>query len=260
MPLPPLVTSGIILRRVEYGDYDLILTLLTRSNGKLSVIAKSAKKSVKRFAGILELFSVLDITCTRSQSRGLPLLQEASLALPFTTIRKDIHKTAYAGYWSEIMSTWMMEGKKESALYHLLLSALTLLDSDQIPNSLLSLVFQMKFLSLSGLTPNLDICRHCQQPIDRIQSPYFLFDLRQEGLVCRNCAQGLPKGLPLSKGTIKLLAWLARDAISRIQRVRYTPAFIEEGQAFLEALVPSHLGKMPKSLTFLKNIRPNEGP
>ncbi len=189
----------------------------------------------------------------------MPVLQEATLTYPFTNIRGDINKTAYAGYWSEIISMWMMEGKKESALYHLLLSALKALDSKEISDTLLSLAFQIKFLSISGLTPNLDGCIQCEQPIDQATSPYFLFDARKGGLVCRKCAHRIPSGLPLSKGTIKLLAWLTRNTISHIQRIRYSPASIEEGQAFLETLIPSHLGKKPKSLTFLQNMRPAGG-
>ena len=73
-----LSTEAILLKRLQYGDYDLILTLLTQSHGKLSVIAKSAKKSIKRFGGVLELFSGLNITCATGRGR-LPLLKEATL-------------------------------------------------------------------------------------------------------------------------------------------------------------------------------------
>ena len=59
--MPVLKTSAILLRRVDYGDADLILTMFSEDRGKVSVIAKHAKKSRRRFAGILELFSVLDI-------------------------------------------------------------------------------------------------------------------------------------------------------------------------------------------------------
>jgi DNA repair protein RecO (recombination protein O) len=51
-----LATPAVLLRRVDYGDFDLILTLFTESTGKIAVIAKHAKKSKKRFAGVLELF------------------------------------------------------------------------------------------------------------------------------------------------------------------------------------------------------------
>ncbi|MBS3810049.1 MAG: recombination protein O N-terminal domain-containing protein, partial [Desulfobacterales bacterium] len=56
-------TPAILLRRIEYGDYDLIATFLTRAKGKISVIAKNAKKSRKRFSGLLEPFTALDLVC-----------------------------------------------------------------------------------------------------------------------------------------------------------------------------------------------------
>ncbi len=121
-----------MLRRVNYGDYDLIVTLLTLTEGRISVMAKSAKKSVKRFGGALELFSLLNITCTVGQKQRLPMLQEVSLTHPFSNIRSDILKTAYASYWSEIVLKWMMEGKKEDNLYHLLHGVLKELDAESL--------------------------------------------------------------------------------------------------------------------------------
>jgi recombinational DNA repair protein (RecF pathway) len=64
-----LSTPAIILRRIEYGDFDLILSFLTLEKGKLSAIAKSARKSTKRFGGILELFAALDILCSSKAQR-----------------------------------------------------------------------------------------------------------------------------------------------------------------------------------------------
>ncbi|MCP4723082.1 MAG: DNA repair protein RecO, partial [Desulfobacteraceae bacterium] len=43
-------TDAMLLRKIEYGDHDYIITFLTRSRGKISVIAKNAKKSVRRFS------------------------------------------------------------------------------------------------------------------------------------------------------------------------------------------------------------------
>ncbi|MDH3827134.1 MAG: recombination protein O N-terminal domain-containing protein, partial [Desulfobacterales bacterium] len=58
--MPVFSTPAILLRRLDYGDFDLILTFLSLHRGKISLIAKSAKKSKKRFAGILELFSLME--------------------------------------------------------------------------------------------------------------------------------------------------------------------------------------------------------
>ncbi|MCK5418607.1 MAG: DNA repair protein RecO, partial [Desulfobacterales bacterium] len=102
-------TPAILLHRLDYGDFDLILTFLSLERGKITLIAKSAKKSTKRFAGILELFSLIEVVGSTGRGRGLPVLQEAKLHSPFSTIRDDINKTAYASYWCELINKWVEE-------------------------------------------------------------------------------------------------------------------------------------------------------
>jgi DNA repair protein RecO (recombination protein O) len=119
-----LSTPAILLRRIEFGDYDLIVTLFTRTKGKTSAIAKSAKKSVKRFPGVLEPFSLLNVVLAKARGKGMPVLQEASLEDPFFKIREDIIKTAYASYWSELIYLWMADEEPQEALYGLILHVL----------------------------------------------------------------------------------------------------------------------------------------
>ncbi|MGD9260057.1 MAG: recombination protein O N-terminal domain-containing protein, partial [Desulfobacterales bacterium] len=75
--MPAFSTPAVLLRRLDYGDFDLITTFFTLEKGKVTLIAKSAKKSTKRFSGILELFSVLEIVGSTGKGKGLPVLQEA---------------------------------------------------------------------------------------------------------------------------------------------------------------------------------------
>ena len=93
-------TPAILIRRTEYGDYDLIVTFFSLTLGKVSLMAKAAKKSTRRFAGLLELFTELDIVGSVGRKSGLPVLQEATLRHPHPEIREAPTKTAYASYWS----------------------------------------------------------------------------------------------------------------------------------------------------------------
>ena len=69
-------SPAVLIRRLDYGDFDLIITFLTLGKGKVTAIAKSAKRSTKRFAGILELFYFLDIVIHTGKGKGLPVLAE----------------------------------------------------------------------------------------------------------------------------------------------------------------------------------------
>ena len=67
-------TNAILLRKIEYGDYDLIITFFSKANGKITVVAKNAKKSIRRFGGALEHFSIMDIQCSFSPKKKTAFL------------------------------------------------------------------------------------------------------------------------------------------------------------------------------------------
>lgn len=244
-----------MLRRTDFGDYDLIITFLSLSRGKISVIAKSAKKSTKRFSGVLELFSVLEIVCREPRTKGLPVLEEATLRQPFAGIRADIYKTAYASYWVELVQGWIEENEKQVQLYRLLEYVLRQLDGSKVPVAALSILFQMRFMRLCGLSPNLINCSICRAEIGQIHKNNLAVDLSKGGILCDRCAAGAPRQLYLSKGTIKQLIWAESGNIAKAGRIRFTPQALKEGQLFLEDFVPFHLGKKPRSLSFLQQIR-----
>jgi len=253
--MPSFTTPAILLRRIDFGDYDFIITFLTLSRGKISVIAKSAKKSTKRFSGILELFSALDIVCSTGRGKGLPILQEATLTHPFPGIRSNIIKTAYASYWAELINEWMEAGQKQDRLYHLFQHILSALDLGRMPEAALSILFQLRFLTLSGLRPNLRYCSICRKDIEQINDNKLSFELKRGGLVCLGCASVTSGKISLSKGTIKQLLWVKSGDLTRATRLKFTPQALSEGLEFLEAFLPYHLGKEPRSLNFLRQIR-----
>lgn len=250
-----IATTAIMLRRTDFGDFDLIVTFLTLTRGKLSAIAKSAKKSTKRFAGTLELFSELELVCRTGRNKGLPVLEEVSLKQPFGNIRCDIQKTAYASYWAEIINRWIEENEKQEALYHLFAYVLAQLDKGELPEALLSILFQIRFLKLAGLSPNLSECISCRAGTDRTIGGDLNFDLSKGGIVCPNCFNAASHSVRLSKGTVKQLCWLESDDMNKVMRMRLSPAALTESLAFLEAFVPFHLGNKPRSLTFLQQVR-----
>jgi DNA repair protein RecO (recombination protein O) len=248
-------TPAIVLRRIDFGDYDLIITFFSSTQGKISAIAKSAKKSTKRFAGVLELFSVLNIVCSTGRKKGLPILQEAALVEPFSNIRSSIIKTAYASYWAELVNEWMESGQPQAWLYRLLEYVLRELDMDRTSESALSILFQMRFLTIAGLVPNLRHCSVCGIEMEKMPNSSVRFNLAKGGIACDRCVSEISGKILFSKGTVKQLLWVERGNLNTAARVRFTSRALKEGLDFLEAFVPYHLGKEPRSLRFLRQIR-----
>jgi DNA repair protein RecO (recombination protein O) len=251
-----LSTTAIVLRRREYGDFDLIVTLLTRDHGKQTLIAKAAKKSMKRFPGILEPFNNLQVTFRERQTgKGMSVLEEASLIRIPGRIRSDFTRAFHASYWVECIGLWMQEGQVREDLFELLRFVLSELDAQHIVPDMLSVLFQMRFIGQEGLQPVLARCACCQTGIDHLVQDDFCVDLARGGVVCNQCPPGGHRGLRLSKGTLKQLLWIADGDLVQAIRARFSSQALAEARAFLEAFVPYHIGRVPKSLRILQQIR-----
>jgi DNA repair protein RecO (recombination protein O) len=248
-------SPAILLRRLDYGDFDVIITFFTLKKGKLSLIAKFAKKSTKRFAGILELFSKLDVVASPDRGKGLPVLQEAVLQQPFSGIRGDFRKTAYASYWAELIYNWMEDNYPQAALFGLLEHVLAELDSGATPGEALSVMFQMRFLGLSGHRPHLTDCSRCHKKLNDIQEMNIILDLAMGGIVCGNCSGRSASRFTMTRGTIKQLLWIDSGDLAKAARIRFRPQALKEITHFFEEFVTYHLGRPPRSLQFLRQIR-----
>ena len=278
-------TDAILLRKIEYGDHDLIITFLTRDKGKISVMAKNAKKSVRRFSGAMDLFSANLIQCAfpKKNREGMINLCATEISNGFSHIRYDVMKTAYASYWTEIVSLWLEEGKALPDIFELLYTAFEMLDTGGIQTEVISLLFQIRFMRLSGFSPGLELCDSCGMPLENIKSGRIWFDFKEGRVACPKCravqdgyvkdhqsvnlseavAESLPPYWPasringcwVSKGTLKQLTWINAVDMSRADRIRFSAAAIKEGETLLESFIPFHIGRNFKSLKFLKQMR-----
>ncbi|MBF0112085.1 MAG: DNA repair protein RecO [Desulfamplus sp.] len=271
-------TDAILLKRTEYGDYDLIITYFTRLMGRVSVIAKNAKKSVRRFAGALDPFIAMAIECSMPKRAGsLAVLNSVDIENPFANIRTSTVKTGYASYWIEIINSWMEEGKPDEPLYELIFYVLDSLNTGKVPMEVLSLLFQVRFMRISGFTPNLIGCNQCGLMIDEIDQNMITFDLSAGGLVCDRCrstssllspfsineaVENYPinknlqyRRVYVSKGTLKQLSWMSSTDIRCAERLKFSKTAVKEGETLLEGFIPCHIGRSMKSLNFLHRIR-----
>ena len=81
------------------------------------------------------------------------VLSSADLDAPLEKIRTDVLKTAYACYWSEMVYAWLEDGKPQEALYDLLFFSLKALNTGSIDTATTSLLFQIRFMTLAGMSP-----------------------------------------------------------------------------------------------------------
>jgi DNA repair protein RecO (recombination protein O) len=149
-----LETEAIILKRLNFGEADRILTVLTPQNGKISLIAKGVRKSKSKLAGGLELFSITEISYIDGKSE-IKTIVSTRLETHFKLIVSDVSKTMIGYDFMKIIDFYT-EHVDEPAFYTLLVNALQTLNDNTLPSSLAEAWFYTKLLVINGSAINVE--------------------------------------------------------------------------------------------------------
>jgi DNA repair protein RecO (recombination protein O) len=109
--------KALILRSTKYGEADLILQALTSGGEKVSLLARGALKSKKRFGGgVLEPTHFVEVRFKKPlQENRISTLEEATLLNGFEDLRKDYDKMEVAFFVIETLGKASQEGDSDSS-------------------------------------------------------------------------------------------------------------------------------------------------
>lgn len=148
-----IATQAIVLGRINYGEADRILTLLTPDNGKIGVIAKGVRKSKSKLAGGIELFSISSVSFIKGRSE-LHTLISTRLVKNFADISKDLERSD-VGYVMLKLTNKVTSDNPDSGYFQLLEHGLQSLDNLAIPPQTAELWFYAHLLQHEGHNPQL---------------------------------------------------------------------------------------------------------
>lgn len=242
--------EAIILRGRDYSESDRLITFFTRSNGRLTGIAKGARRSKKRFVHTLEPLSLVRVTYAERSTSGLVRLDASELKNAFTALRGDLARLGYASLCAEMAMELSPERQPNPDLFALLCQCVEQLEAGAEPENT-SLLFQSRLLSLTGYAPNLRTCARCGLEVAAAES--WFFSIPQGGLLCPAHTHGGDIH-PVSVGTIMLLRQAQRLPLDKLWRLRFYPQSRKECRFLLLNLVRHYLEKDLKSLKLLQQI------
>ena len=244
-------TEAIVLRSLDYGESDRIITFYTSDFGKVKGIAKGARRSKKRFVNVLELFSRLQLLFSRRHYDGLALIEEGVIIDHYPQIRNDLHKTLFASYMMDVTDQFTVENKKNAELFRLVQGFLELMALGGASEDLVRF-FEMRFLKLAGYEPVLDRCVACKTPVGN--GEFYHFSVRDGGLKCGGCSPQNYDSLRISTGTVKSLL-LGKDMEGeKLCRLSLSEQSAQESRLFLGRFIEHLLGKEVKSLHVIREI------
>ncbi len=116
-------TEGIIIKRVNFGEADRILTIFTKHYGKIKAIAKGVRRTTSRKGGNLELFN--QVALLLSEGRNLDIITEAEVINSFEKIRDNLEIVAQAFQIAETADQLTAEREVNPRVFALLVEALS---------------------------------------------------------------------------------------------------------------------------------------
>jgi DNA repair protein RecO (recombination protein O) len=235
--------DGLLLRSVDYGESDRVLTLLTRESGKLSVLAKGARRSKKRFAGALEPFSLLRVEIAASRG-GLARLESATIAQAFPKLLRDLPRMTTAGAMLQLVRELTPDAVADPESFEDVVQLLAALDAAELSERALSVCFQLQQLSRAGFSPRLHACGACGKRPQPGRATDF--DARRGYIVCQACGGGAYRLRATTRE-----AWLtaAEADFLAAAALEWTPEDLDLAERALEAFIAHRLEReLPRTL------------
>jgi DNA repair protein RecO (recombination protein O) len=201
-----IANPAYVLRTRQYGELDLIVTLLTESHGKITGIAKAAKHSRRRFGGTLEPFVHVRAVFRQRPHGDLVFLVRCEFLEALRTFSEDVGRFAAGCYVLDLTDRMTIGRESGHEIYRLLHDALGLL-ARGVPVEPVLRAFELHLLTASGYDPALDRCRGCGTDLARGDRAFLVVD--RGGLTCRRCVPAGEVVRPFSAATVRVLAALA---------------------------------------------------
>jgi DNA repair protein RecO (recombination protein O) len=249
--MPQFKTSAIVIKTLDYGESDRIITLLTTDFGKIKGIAKGAKRSRRRFSNALELFTLSKVIFFDKRETSLVRIEGCDIVDTFSAIRDDIRKIAFGSYFAELVDEMTAEREGNPDLFNTLKVFLSLLSDGEAETQILR-VFEIRLLSLLGYQPELNRCLRCNEPFEPGEGARF--SVKKGGLLCEKCSHGYTDLIPVSLGTARMLHLALEMDLSKVHRLRFSKQALSEGEAILSTFIQYHINKELKSKKFLKDL------
>lgn len=243
-----MTVQGIVLRVTEYKERDALLTLLTGTQGKLTVKARGLRRKNSPLVAPCQLLAYGEFTVF--EYRGQYTINEAHSLELFTPLRRDLTKLSLGTYFAQVAEVLSQEDYPSPELLSLVLNCLYALSRLDLPEALIKAVFELRAACLSGYTPDLFGCHVCGS-----QTPN-RFDLSAGQLECVNCRSRESNGIrmPVTPAVLEAMRYICLCDPKRLFSFQIGRETLEQLIGLTEAYLTTQLERGFSTLDFYKSL------
>lgn len=216
-------TPAVVLKRMDLGEADRIITFFSRDEGKVRAVAKGVRRGTSRSAGHLEPFTLTDVLF--AVGRELDVVSQALTLEAFRVLREDLERATHAYYVAEVVDLLTADRQEHRAVFDILVDSLHAL-SQAVDPRLVLIAFHLRLLDELGYRPELRQCVECHAPIEPVRNH---FSPLQGGALCPACGPRDASARSISVPALKLLRFVQQSQ----QAINVPHNVVREAEAVL---------------------------
>jgi DNA repair protein RecO (recombination protein O) len=242
--------EAVVLRKVDYGEADRILTLFTRERGKLPAIAKAVRRAKSRMSGQLDVFS--HGTMMLAEGKRMDVVTQFQRITRSDGLAADLPRSAAAAVVVEVADKVLEERHPQPELFAVVVGALDHLSHTEINPRMELADFLTRVLSELGYAPALAECARCGKALGENGLGFSPF---AGGVICADCNRADLPSPPISSRAVKVLRVCASGDRDLFFRLRLDDTDLGALEGALEAQLEHHLDRQLKSIDFARKVR-----
>lgn len=249
-----LSTNAIVLHSFNQGEADRIVILYTEAKGKLTAVARGARKPKNSLAPLTQLFALSNLLLVKG--RNLYIITQGKLKHSFPTFVQDMERFAFASSLLELLDRMTEEEDADKYIFDTLLSHLYVMERAKAPE-LIAHSWELKLLSHLGYKPELENCLICGAKPKEIK---LAFSISGGGIVCPKCFLLAENSLPVSHEAVEFMKKLLSTPAHKLVNEPLPNAQREEIRSILSIYIDTRAGKTGKTSSFLQEIENRSSP
>lgn len=246
-----LKDRAVVLRTYDFRESSLISVVLTRSHGKVRLLAKGAKRRGSPFFGNLRTGNVCEIVFYFRPERGLQLLKEIESERVFMKADGDLDRLCILQAGLEVINHSVSETETDERMMDLLEHFMDGLEPAADP-WLVFYTLEVGLLKITGLFPSTGACGRCGK---ELQDESFGIEPTSGVVACSSCmGEGMRM---LSQSASKLLEGMAREGFGGVEGRRLSREERRELGEILHHIFLNHVDgyRLPRALAMISGER-----
>jgi len=249
--VPACVSEALVLRTYPLKEADLVVSFLSRDQGKLRGVAKRARRPKSPFGAGLERLSHVRVAYFQRETRELVNLDSCELIRSQFGLVSDFEAGVALDFFAEVAEQLLPDAEPNERFFRLLLAVLDSLqpaavgrlqvgretagqDAGRVWRAVT--YFSLWAVRLSGLLQELNVCLGCGSLLDRERA---FFSRSRSGLVCSHCRAG--NSWELSAGSRFIAAEMLRQPVAQLSKTDWDQSSAADLRRFLVQQIESHV-------------------